>query len=154
MSLKTRIQENLKEALKEKREAEISTLRMLLAALSNKETEKRTKIWKEKPDLLIEELEKESQLTNEEIIEVISSEIKKNSENYTQLLTLVLQDPLYNYDKVQMNNILNSFIKEKRQKRVVVDNYSRHRCYFQPRHIYHWLWDKIFNCCMQHRFHH
>jgi len=80
MVLKTQIQEDLTSALKEKREIELSTLRMVLTAISNKETEKRTKIWKEKPGLAAEELEKESILTDEETIEVISSEIKKRKE--------------------------------------------------------------------------
>jgi hypothetical protein len=80
MSLKEKIQEDLKTALKEKNEIETSTLRLVLAAISNKETEKRTKIWKEKPELSPKELEKESQLTDEEIVEVIGSEIKKRKE--------------------------------------------------------------------------
>ena len=80
MTLKEKIQENLITALKGKKEIELSALRMVLAAISNKETEKRTKTWKEKPELKVKELEKESQLTDEEAIEVISSEIKKRKE--------------------------------------------------------------------------
>jgi len=81
MSFKEKIQRDLKLALKGKREIELSVLRMLMAAIFNKEIEKRTRIWKEKPDLLVEDLEKESQLgTDEEIIQVISSEIKKRKE--------------------------------------------------------------------------
>jgi uncharacterized protein YqeY len=80
MSLKEKIKEDLKNALKEKREIELSTLRMTSAAISGRETEKRTKLWKTKPELPIEELEKENQLTDEEIIEVIFSEIKKRKE--------------------------------------------------------------------------
>lgn len=84
MPLKEKIQEELKNSLKKKNEVVVSTLRMFLAAASNKETEKRTKIWKQKPDLNPEELEKESQLTGEEIIEVISSEIKKRRESISE----------------------------------------------------------------------
>jgi len=80
MFLKEKFQEDLKNSLKEKNEIVVSVLRMFLAAVSNKETEKRTKIWKQKPDLKPEELEKESQLTSEELIEVVSSEIKKRKE--------------------------------------------------------------------------
>jgi len=80
MTLKEKIQENLITALKGKKEIELSALRMVLAAISNKETEKRTKTWKEKPELKVKELEKESQLTDEEAIEVIFSEIKKRKE--------------------------------------------------------------------------
>lgn len=78
--LKDKIQEDLKTALKEGKKAETSVLRLLLAAINNRETEKRTKIWKSKPELKTEELEKESQLTDEEITEVISSESKKRRE--------------------------------------------------------------------------
>lgn len=80
MALKSKIQEDLKTALKEKREAELSVLRMLLSALNNRETEKRTKIWKQKPNLKPEELGEESQLTDEEMLESVSNEMKKRKE--------------------------------------------------------------------------
>ncbi|MFH1181212.1 MAG: GatB/YqeY domain-containing protein [bacterium] len=78
--LKSKIQEDLKAALKSGLEIELSTLRMLLASLASRETEKRTKIWKEKPDLPISEIEEKGRLIDEEIIEAISSEIKKRRE--------------------------------------------------------------------------
>ncbi|HUW71703.1 MAG TPA: GatB/YqeY domain-containing protein [Candidatus Humimicrobiaceae bacterium] len=78
--LKEKIQDDLRLALKEKREIRLSVLRMLLAAISNREIDKRTRIWKEKPELSTEELKKESQLTDEEITKVVSSEIKKRKE--------------------------------------------------------------------------
>ncbi|MFH1036824.1 MAG: GatB/YqeY domain-containing protein [Patescibacteria group bacterium] len=81
MFLKEKIQENLTAALKNKKELELSVLRMLSAAIGNKETEKRTKIWKVKTELAAEDLEKESQLKEEEIFDVISSEIKKRRES-------------------------------------------------------------------------
>jgi uncharacterized protein YqeY len=80
MSLKEKIDEDLKRAMKEKKEREVSTLRLLKAAIFNREKEKRYKISKEKEELKEEELEKESQLSDEEIIEVIHSEIKKRKE--------------------------------------------------------------------------
>lgn len=80
MALKNKIQEDAKSALKEKRETELSVLRMLLASIFNKEKEKRYKISKEKGQLSQERLEKESQLSDEEIVEVIFSEIKKRNE--------------------------------------------------------------------------
>jgi uncharacterized protein YqeY len=52
----------------------------LKAAIFDREKEKRYKISKEKEGLKEEELEKESQLSDEEIIEVIHSEIKKRKE--------------------------------------------------------------------------
>lgn len=78
--LKNKIQEDLKIALKGGKQIETSTLRMLMAAIYNKQTEKRTKIWKEKKDFPLEKLEEQSQLTDEEIIEVIFSEAKKRKE--------------------------------------------------------------------------
>ena len=80
MLLKLKIQDALKSALKGKREIELSVLRMLSAAISNGEIAKRTKAWKEKPDLSAEELDKESRLTDEEINKIIVSEIKKRKE--------------------------------------------------------------------------
>ncbi|KPJ73410.1 hypothetical protein AMJ48_01490 [Parcubacteria bacterium DG_74_1] len=80
MSLKIKIREDLESALKEKRQNRLSALRMLLAAVSNREIDKRTRAWKEKPELSTEDLKKESQLTDEEIFETISSEIKKRKE--------------------------------------------------------------------------
>ena len=78
--LKAKIQEDLKTALLQKKELELSVLRMLISAVNNKETEKKTKIWKEKPDLSPEKIQKQAELADEEIFEVISSEIKKRRE--------------------------------------------------------------------------
>ena len=75
-----KIRQDLNSALKEKKELEASTIRQVLAALMNKGKEKRFKISKEKPQLSEPELEKESQLSEEEITEVVSSEAKKRRE--------------------------------------------------------------------------
>jgi len=80
MFLKQKFQSDLTEAMKNKEELKSSVLRMLLAAINSKETEKRTKIWKAKPESSVVELEKESNLTDEETIDVVSSEIKKRKE--------------------------------------------------------------------------
>lgn len=90
MSLKDKIQEDLKSALKEKMEREVSVLRLLSAAIFNKEKEKRYKLSKRKSEAELEKmgkeseeakkLEKESVLIDEEVIEVIFSEIKKRKE--------------------------------------------------------------------------
>lgn len=79
--LKEKIRQNLNASLKEKKEMEVLTLRQLLSVVFNREKEKRYGITKERSDLSEGELEKESQLTDEEIIEVISSEIKKRKES-------------------------------------------------------------------------
>ncbi len=77
MPLKEKIQQDLKEALKKSEEGLISVLRLLNAALHNKEIEKRTKFSKSEP---VEKLEELSKLSDEEIIDVISSEVKKRKE--------------------------------------------------------------------------
>jgi len=81
MALRQQIQSDLNESVMGREELRSSVLRLLLAAINNKETEKRTKIWKEKPKSSVEYLEKESKLTDEEIIGVISTEIKKRRES-------------------------------------------------------------------------
>jgi uncharacterized protein len=80
MSLKIKIQEDLKASLMQKKELELSVLRMFLNAVNNKETEKKTKIWKETPDMAPEEIQKKAELADEEIFDVIASEIKKRRE--------------------------------------------------------------------------
>jgi uncharacterized protein len=80
MSLKIKIQEDLKTSLMGKKELELSVLRMFLNAINNKETEKKTKIWKENPDMDPEKIKKEAELSDEEIFDVVSSEVKKRKE--------------------------------------------------------------------------
>lgn len=91
MSLRDKIQEDLTTALKESKELDLSVLRMLKATVVNKEKEKRYKFTKGKSEAELEklgkeskeakELEKESLLSDEEIMDVISSEIKKRKES-------------------------------------------------------------------------
>ncbi len=70
MALKETFQKDLNESLKGKEGLKSSVLRLLLAAILNKEKEKRFKLKKEE----------DTPLTDEEIIDVISSEIKKRKE--------------------------------------------------------------------------
>ncbi len=79
-TLKEKIEEDFKKALKERKEIEISTLKLLRAAIFDKEREKRYKIAKENPEFSQEELERKCQLTDEEMLAVIASEIKKRKE--------------------------------------------------------------------------
>jgi hypothetical protein len=67
MALQQKIQEAVKESLKSKDEITLGTLRMLLAAVSVKEKDKKYK----------EKIEGDAELSEEEIIEIITSEIKK-----------------------------------------------------------------------------
>lgn len=71
MGLKEKIKLNLNSSLREKKTLAVSVLRQLLAAILNKEKEKRFKTKEEK----------DVQLTDEEVIEVISSEVKKRRES-------------------------------------------------------------------------
>ena len=64
MSLRNKIPEDLKNALRNRNAVELSVLRMLQSAIRNKEIEKN-----------------KSELTDEEVIEVITSEIKKRRES-------------------------------------------------------------------------
>lgn len=70
MALKEKIRKDLNEAIKNKRELDSSVLRMLNAAILNKEKEKRFKSG----------MAKEVPLTDEEIVETVSNEIKKRKE--------------------------------------------------------------------------
>lgn len=72
--LRQEIEKNFQEAVKEKKEREVSTLRMLKAAILEKERKKRYK-------LIQEGEEKEPSLSDEEVIQIIRSEIKKRKES-------------------------------------------------------------------------
>ncbi len=82
MNLKDKINEDLTAALKSGNGEVTSALRFLMSAIKNRELEKRTKLSKEgKPQ---EELEKLSELTEEELTNVIFGEIKKRKESISQ----------------------------------------------------------------------
>lgn len=69
--LKEKINQDFKTAFKEKRETSLSVLKMIKAALLNKEKEKEYQINKQGKDAA------EAALSEEEIIDVISVEVKK-----------------------------------------------------------------------------
>jgi len=79
-NIQSKLQNDLRTALKGRRKLEVSTLRLLGAAIINKEKEKRMKNATTEKDLKEEELVEKSRLTDEEIIEVVLSEIKKRKE--------------------------------------------------------------------------
>lgn len=82
MNLKERISEDLKTAFKSGLSDTVLTLRFLSSVIKNKELEKRTKLSKEgKP---VKELEKLSELNDDEIINVILGEIKKRKDAIIQ----------------------------------------------------------------------
>jgi hypothetical protein len=82
--LKQQIQNETKEAMKSGDQFVVVTLRMLSAAIASREKEKRYKASKDPAfaEVLADEgsLEKASQLAEEEVIEVVSSEIKKRKD--------------------------------------------------------------------------
>ena len=79
--LKQKIQQTVNEALKSGDQISAGTLRMLLASIITKEKDKRYKITVEKLNITEDVLIKESELTDEQILEVISSEIKKRRDS-------------------------------------------------------------------------
>lgn len=78
--MKQQIQGDLKNALRERDEVKTGALRLLLSSLVNREKEKRYKISKEQPGLAEQELHEKSRLSDEEIQNVVSSEVKKRRE--------------------------------------------------------------------------
>jgi len=77
--LREQINQDIKKAMQKKNELLLLVLRGLNAAFHNKEIEKRTKLSKTEKD--IKKLEELSKLTEEEVLEVISSEAKKRKES-------------------------------------------------------------------------
>ncbi len=76
--LKQQIQKETAGAVKSGNELVVSALRLLLAAIISKEKEKRYKLAKSNPD--IKDLDEKSSLTDEEVMNIISSEMKKRKE--------------------------------------------------------------------------
>ena len=75
--LKQKIQSDVTNALKQGNQEVAGVLRMALSTITSKEKEKRYKISKEKEGLSEEKLISESELSDEQVIEVLFSEIKK-----------------------------------------------------------------------------
>ena len=80
MELREQITVDIKEALFAKEEERVTTLRLLFAAVQNKEKENRYAISKKNPDSTPEELDKESQLLTEELMGIVATEAKKRRE--------------------------------------------------------------------------
>ncbi len=66
---------------KEKNEVAVSCLRMLKSSLMNKEIEKRTKMFESNPELSAEKIEELAKLDDREIIDIISTEVKKRRDS-------------------------------------------------------------------------
>ena len=77
--LKEKLNQDLKGSLKSGNSQKRMVLGMVLSAVKNREFEKRSKLSKTETD--ISKLEEQSKLNDEEIIETLSSEIKKRKES-------------------------------------------------------------------------
>jgi len=102
-SLKEKIFSDLKEFLKTQNEIGVQTLRLLLASILQKEKEKRYRLSSNK-NFSEKELANQSQLTDDEILEVLFSEIKKRKE----VISI--------YEKTRRNDLLE---KEKKELEVL-----------------------------------
>jgi len=117
MALKEKIQEDLKGALKKTQKSRVMVLRLLLASILNKEKEKRYKIIKAEPELTEKELKTKAKLTDEEIIETISSEIKKRKEAILEFSAY--GGPAAGREKDKIEN----FIKKEKQEIEILQEY-------------------------------
>jgi hypothetical protein len=77
--LKEQIQNDIKKAMKSGNSAKRMTLGMVMSTIKNRELEKRSKLSKTETD--VTKLDEISQLSDEEVIDVISSEIKKRKDS-------------------------------------------------------------------------
>ena len=75
------IQQDFKEAFKNQEKVRLSVLRMLRADIVKKQQDKRYRLKKEHQELEGEELEKQSILTEEEVLSVITSKIKRSKDS-------------------------------------------------------------------------
>lgn len=82
MSLKDKIKEDLKKAMQEKDTLKLSVLRMVSSYVFNKEKDNRAKLSKAGEEE--SKLDEMSKLTEEEVIEVVSSEVKKRKDSIEQ----------------------------------------------------------------------
>ena len=78
--LKQQIQSDVTSALKEGNQEITGVLRLVLSSIGSKEKEKRYALSKKEPNLKEEDLVKKSELTDEEVMSILSSEIKKRKD--------------------------------------------------------------------------
>lgn len=84
MILKETIQKDLVTALKAKDQLKVSVLKLVMAAAKNKEIEKRGKFAKFNPNETSENLLKESELDQDEMLHVLNMEVKKRKDSAEQ----------------------------------------------------------------------
>jgi len=103
MSLKEQLQKELTGSLKAGNQLKRMVLGTLMTAVKNKELAKRGQIGKTTNDT--KELEEKSRLTEEEVLEVISSEVKKRKDSVEQFKKGGRHD-LANKEKAEMDILL------------------------------------------------
>ena len=79
--LKHNIKSDVTSALKQGNSEVAGVLRLVLSSVNSKEKEKRYNLLKENPSLKEEEIGSQSELTDEEVVSVLSSEIKKRNDS-------------------------------------------------------------------------
>ncbi|MFA5013526.1 MAG: GatB/YqeY domain-containing protein [Candidatus Paceibacterota bacterium] len=104
------IKKDLISAQKERDEVRLSTLRMLLAAIVNKEKDKRLYVAALNPALSSLELDAKERLTDEEVMEVISSEAKKRKDSIASFEKGARQD-LADQEKKELD-LLKKYLPE------------------------------------------
>lgn len=108
--LKDKIQKNLALAIKAREALERVVLSSLMAAIHNKEIEKRTAFSKENPQAGLEELQKAGELNDEEVMQVIKKEIKKRNQAI-ELYQKGGREELAQKEKDELN-ILNKYAEQ------------------------------------------
>ena len=78
--LKQQVQSDATSALKEGNQEIAGVLRLVLSSITSKEKEKRYALSKKEPNLKEEDLIKKSELTDDEVVSILSSEIKKRKD--------------------------------------------------------------------------
>ncbi len=101
--LKEKIQNDLKDSLKTGDKTKRLVLGMLNASIKNRELLKRGQLSKTVSDTI--ELEKQSQLNDEEVLEVITSEVKKRKESIEQF-KLGGRQELVEKESAELENLL------------------------------------------------
>lgn len=84
MSLKDKITEDIKSAMKAGEAEKLTTLRMVSAALTNKEKENQAAAYKDTDNNSIQDIAQASLLSDEEVLEVIGAEAKKRKDAIEQ----------------------------------------------------------------------
>lgn len=119
--LKQQLQKEMTGALKAGNQLKRLVLGTLMAAIKNKELAKRGQVGKQTNDS--RELEQKSQLTNEEIMEVVATEVKKRKDSIEQFLAGGRQD-LVDKEKLE-SDILMAYLPEQLSEEKIKNEVQR-----------------------------